>query len=1001
MRKKFYSMFLMLVCSALAFADVTVTGTVVDGHNEPIIGASVLQKGTNNGTVSDFDGNFTLSVPDAKAVLVFSYVGMKTQEVSLQGQTQLSIVMKDDAETLDEVVVIGYGAVKRRDVTTAVSSVSTEDLEKVPITSAAQAMQGKAAGVTVVKPNGQPGASMVVRVRGTTSMNASNDPLYVVDGVPMTNIDFLAPNDIESMQILKDASSAAIYGSRAANGVIMITTKAGHKSHEKMQVAFSMYGGWTQVTNRMESLNYEQYKEYLSDLGSTVVLPDGLKDETNWFDETYKTGSTQNYQVSVNGSTDKVNYFMSGGYTNEVGIVPTTKYERYNFRTSVDAEVTKWLNIGGNVAYSYSDNQGGISSGTGANRGGLVLSVINTPTYAPVWDTENPNHYYTNFYGVSNITHPLENIERYKNQSNKQHRMVASGKGIFTLYDTRKYNRTDTYTHSLKFTTTFTEDLKMVNFTSFLDPDKTSWGRNQYGEGTDTRSTDLVTVWDNVLSYNTQLDKHGLDIMAGSSYTHSMYTWAGIYGSHYADGTIQTLNAANKIDPGSTSTTASEWAIMSAFARVSYNYDSRYLISANFRGDGSSKLAPGHRWGFFPSVSAAWRISSEQFMEDVTWIDDLKLRGGWGQTGNQAGIGDYAYLERYSINRQNWWETGKEHAVPTYSQSSLRNTDLTWETTSQTNVGIDWTLLHNRLSLTFDWYYKYTHNMLMWVELPAGSAAVSSIQRNEGEMSNMGVEFTINSHNFVRKNFQWDTQFNISHNKNRLEKLATSQVYYDAKVTDVLAEYCVRNTPGMPLGSFYGYKTNGVDPETGELNYVDINGDGKITASDRTYIGDPNPDFTFGMTNTFRFYGVSISFMLQGSYGNDIFNASRIETEGMYDAKNQSTRVLDRWRRPGMITSIPKAGFDMKVSDYFVEDGSYIRLKDLTIGYEFSGKWMKKIGMTKLQPYFSAQNLFTLTRYMGMDPEVNQNGNSGTVQGLDYGTYPQTRSFVLGINIAF
>ncbi len=1002
MKHKFFLAVAVLFLSTMsAMAGITVSGTVQDTKHEPVIGASILEKGTSNGTVTDIDGNFTMTVSNPKAMLVVSYVGMKTVEVAAKSGSAITVTLTDDTEALDEVVVIGYGAVKRRDVTTAVSSVSTEDLEKVPITSAAQAMQGKAAGVTVVKPNGQPGAGMVIRVRGTTSMNASNDPLYVVDGVPMTDIDFLAPNDIESMQILKDASSAAIYGSRAANGVIMITTKAGSASKEKIHVDFSMYGGWTRVAKRMESLNFEQYKEYLQDLGSNVVLPDGLKDETNWFDETYKTGSTQNYQVSVSGGTDKVNYYMSGGYTNEVGVVPTTKYSRYNFRTSVDADVAKWLNVGANVAYSYSDNQGGISSGTGANRGGLVLSVINTPTYAPIWDTENPNHYYTNFYGVSNITSPLENMERYRNQHTKTHRMVASGKGVFTLYDTKRFNREDTYNHSLKFTTTFTEDLRMINYTSFLDPDKTSWGRNQYGEATDTRSSDLVTVWDNVLSYNTQLDRHGLDIMAGSSYTHSNYTWAGIYGSHYADGTIQTLNAANKIDPGSTSTTASEWAIMSGFARISYNYDSRYLLSANFRADGSSKLAPGHRWGFFPSVSAAWRISGEPFMQNVTWIDDLKLRGGWGQTGNQAGIGDYAYLERYSINRQNWWESGKEHAVPTYSQSSLRNTDLTWETTSQGNVGLDWTLLHNRLSFTFDWYYKYTRNMLMWVSLPAGSAAVSSIQRNEGEMSNMGVEFTISSHNFVRKNFQWDTQFNISHNKNKLEKLATSQVYYDAKVTDVLAEYCVRNTPGMPLGSFYGYKTNGVNPETGELNYVDINGDGKITASDRTYIGDPNPDFTFGMTNTFRFYGVSISFMLQGSYGNDIFNASRIETEGMYDAKNQSSRVLDRWRRPGMITDIPKAGFDMKISDYFVEDGSYIRLKDLTIAYDFSGNWMKKIGMTKLQPYFSAQNLFTLTRYMGMDPEVNQSGNSGTVQGLDYGTYPQTRSFVLGINIAF
>ena len=977
------------IFSFSAFAEVQISGVVLDSQGQTVIGATVQEKGTQNGTVTDFDGQFFLNVSSQNAVLVVSYVGMQTQDVALAGRTDISVVLKEDNEVLDEVVVIGYGTAKRRDITTAVSSVSVDDLEKHPITSAAQAIQGKAAGVTVVKPNGQPGADMVIRVRGTTSMNASNDPLYVVDGVPMTDIGFLAPNDIESMQILKDASSAAIYGSRAANGVVMITTKANSASKEHQKISFSMYGGWTQVTKRMESLNFEQYKEYLSDLGSKVVLPDGLKDETNWFDETYKTGSTQNYQLSISGGTNKVTYFLSGGYSNEKGIVPTTKFQRFNFRAAVDAEVTKWFSVGANIAYSNNTNNGGISTGTGANRGGLVLSVINTPTYAPIWDPANPNYYYTNFYGVSNITHPLENITRYADQQTKTNRLLATAKGVITFLP------------GFKLTSTITEDYRAINYTSFLDPQSTSWGRNQYGEGQDTRSTDQVLVWDNVLSYNTQIQKHSIDVMAGSSWTHSLWSQSVINGSHYADGTIKTLNAANKIDPGSTYTSASEWAIMSAFARVSYNYDSKYLVSVNMRADGSSKLAPGHRWGFFPSVSAAWRISGEDFMKDITWIDDLKLRGGWGQTGNQAGLGDYAYLERYSINRQNWWETGKENAVPTYSQSSLRATDLTWETTSQGNVGLDWTLLHNRLTFNFDWYYKRTRNMLMWVSLPAGAAAVSSIQRNEGEMTNTGVEFTISSHNFVRKNFKWDTDFNISHNRNRLEKLQTSQVYYDAKVTDILADYCVRNTPGMPLGSFYGYKTGGVDPETGELIYLDTNGDGEVTASDRTYIGDPNPDVTFGMTNTFRFYGVTISFMLQGSCGNDIFNAGRIETEGMYDEKNQSIRVLDRWRRPGMETSIPKAGFDMRVSDYFIEDGSYLRLKDLTLAYDFSGAWMKKIGMTKLQPYFTAQNLFTLTRYMGMDPEVNQYGNSGTVQGLDYGTYPQTRSYVLGINIEF
>ncbi len=627
MKNKFITFALLYLFSLPAFA-VTITGIVVDANKEPIIGASVLETGTSNGTVTDLDGQFSMDVSSLKASLTVSYVGMKSATVSLAGKNAIQVLLQEDAEALDEVVVIGYGVQRKRDVTTAISTVDTEDLEKIPITSAAQAMQGKAAGVMVIKPNGQPGTGMVVRVRGTTSMNASNDPLYVVDGVPMTDIDFLAPNDIESMQVLKDASSAAIYGSRAANGVIMITTKAGHARSERVKVAFSMYAGWTNVAKRMESLNFEQYKEYLQDLGSNVVLPDGLKDMTDWFKETYHTGSTQNYQLSVSGSTERVNYFLSGGYTNEVGVVSTTKYSRYNFRSGLDVDVTKWLNIGANIAYAYSDNQGGISTGTGANRGGLVLSVINTPTYAPIYDPENPDRFYTNFYGVSNITHPLENIERYRNQNTLQHRLLASGKGIFTLYDTKKFKRPDNFNHSLKFTTTFTEDLRIINYRSFLDPVKTSWGRNQRGEGTDTRSFDMVTIWDNVLNYTGQYDKHNLDVMLGSSYTNSKYTWAGIYGSHYADGTIETLNAANRIDPGSTSTTASAWAIMSAFARVSYNYDSRYLISANFRADGSSKLAPKHRWGFFPSVSAAWRISGESFMADVDWIDDLKIRGG-------------------------------------------------------------------------------------------------------------------------------------------------------------------------------------------------------------------------------------------------------------------------------------------------------------------------------------------------------------------------------------
>ncbi len=974
-----------LCCSTTAWAQTAgnYRGTVTDTNRESLIGVSVKVKGTATGVVTNINGQYSIQARPGD-VLVFSYVGMVTQEKILTAQPDNDIVLAEEAKGLEEVVVIGYGVAKRKDVTTAVSSVSTEDLNMRPITSAAQAIQGKAAGVQVIQPNGKPGAGMVIRVRGTTSMNASNDPLYVVDGVPMNNIDFLSANDIESMQIMKDASSAAIYGSRGANGVVMITTKATARK-DRSAVSFSAYTGISNVSRKMESLNLDEYREYLSDLKSSVVLPDGLTDQTNWFDETFSTGIRHNYQLSASGASNKVNYFLSGGYTDETGIISSTSFKRFNFRTSVESELYKWLNLSANISYSNNISKGDIISGTGSNRGGVILSVINTPTYAPVWDTDNPKHYYNKFYGVSNITHPLENLARTRDNKNDTHRLLATGKSVITFFP------------DLKLTSSITGDMTYSNYTSFLDPVSTSYGRGQYGEAQDNRSFSRVMMLDNILTYTKKVKSHNFEAMAGTSYTVSDWSQSYQFGSHYANDVVKTLNAANKISPGN-GTTASQWAIMSYLGRLSYNYESKYLLSMNIRADGSSKLAPSGRWGYFPSVSAAWRVSSEEFMSDLTWLNDLKIRAGWGQTGNQDGLGDYAYLERYDFNRIEWWKPGQADAIPTYSQVSLSSQDLTWETTTQSNIGFDAMLLKDRLTINADYYFKRTRNMLMWVTLPAGSAAVSSIQRNEGEMTNQGIELSLSSKNLVGK-FKWNTDFNISHNRNMLVKLDFKQVYYDARVTDILSDYAVKNMPGRPLGGFWGYESQGVDPETGELMYVDKNDDGFINASDRSYIGDPNPDFTYGMTNTFSFRNFNLSVLLQGTYGNDILNVSRIESEGMYDAKNQSKRIVERWRRPGMITSIPKAGYDMKISSYFVEDGSYLRVKDVTLSYDFSMNWMKKLGISKLQPYATVTNLFTFTKYLGFDPEVNQWGNSGNVQGIDYGTYPQTRSFIFGVNV--
>ena len=976
------AMLMMLMGTVAALADIVSTGTIVDESGEPLIGVAVVVKGHPQiSATTDTDGKFRLKVPD-NSKLVISYVGYNTKEVA--ASANMNVTMEPTMTNLDDVVVIGYGTVKRKDLTTAVSTIGEDALENRPIVSAAQAIQGKAPGVAVQQPTGAPGGSMTVRVRGTTSFNGSNEPLYVVDGVAVDNINFLAPTDIESMQILKDASSAAIYGSRGANGVVIITTKGGKTDNAK--VTLNIQGGFTRVAKKIDVLNAAQYKELQDEIG-LLHLPDGLTDQTDWFDETYRTGSTQNYQLAISQGSDKIKYLIGGGYQRDGGILKSSFFQRYNFRANIEGKIRPWLTAKASAIYSDYSSNGGGAMGTVGNRGGVILSVINTPTYAPIWDPANPDRYYNNFYGL-NMQSPLENEARQKANRDREDRLIASGELFFDIYK------------GLTFSTKFTIDRRHGWNTSFLDPELTTWGREQGGTAYDGRTNNTVLTWDNVANYNLSFGKNTLDFMAGTSWSDSKYSSSWINGQYYRNGDIQTLNAANKISWDGTGTSGSTWGIMSYFGRVSYNFDSKYLVTANIRYDGSSKLHPDHRWKAFPSVSAAWRMSQENWLSDIEWIYDLKLRAGWGMTGNQDGVGDYAYLQRYNINRIPWFEEGNATAVPTISQANLRTRDLTWEKTTQTGVGIDFAVLNNRIELSADWYYKKTSDMLMWVSLPSGSAAASSIQRNEGEMTNKGFEFGITSRNFTGE-FKWTTNLNMSFNRNKLTKLELQKVYLDAVTSENVNEAVVRNEPGRSLGGFYGYIAQGVDPETGLMIYKDLNEDGRISSSDRTYIGDPNPDFTFGMTNSFSYKGFSLSIFLQGSVGNDIFNASRMETEGMYDGKNQTTKVLDRWRIPGQITDVPKAGWNMRNSTYFVEDGSYLRVKDISLSYDFSGEWMRKMGIAKIQPYFTVSNLLTFTKYTGMDPEVNQWGSSGAVQGIDWGTYPHCKSYVFGLNVEF
>lgn len=985
--------FVMMLLSVAAYAQKrTVTGTVVDGTGYPVIGMMVLEQGTQNGAVTDPDGQYSITVNGPGSVLVFDALGYATVTETVGSRSVINVTVQEESLTLDAVVAIGYGSVRKKDLTTAVSIVSTEDVAFRPVTEASGLIQGKVAGVQVQQTSGQPGSGMTVRVRGASSISSSNDPLYVVDGVPVGEggyaIAYLSPNDIESMQILKDASSAAIYGSRAANGVVLITTKQGSRN-QAPHISFSSFVGINTVPKTFKVMNTDEYREYAKEFN--INVPETETDKHDWAKETYRTGINQNYQIGISGGTEKIRYYLGAGYNNETGILPVSYSRRINTRASFDVDLYKWLTVGANIAYSnYRSN--GIISGTGANRAGVVLSIINTPTYAEIWADEAHTMYNDNFYGLGGYTHPLENLARSENNFSTTDRAIMSA---FAQINFSKH---------VNFRSTVSMDRRWVHSYSFLDPLKTQYGRTQHGEASDTRSDDLRMVYDNILTYNqTFAEKHNLEVMGGVSATTS--DWQQLTGSrsHFSpdyNNAIWGLSGGNKGGLRGQGDSWAKWTILSFLGRIAYNYNSKYYLTVNFRADGSSKLAPGHKWGFFPSASAAWRLTGEDFLKDVEWLNDLKLRVGWGQQGNQSGLGDYAWVQTYNTNYYDWTQTEYADAVPTIgSIASMGNKDLTWETTSQTNIGVDYSMFGGRLSGAIDAYYKKTDNLLMWVPMPS---PYPSLYRNEGSMSNWGVELAISGAPVVKNGFEWRSDFNISLNRNRLEKLTIRPVYTYGNIGDQLGDSVIRLEAGRPLSNFYGYQTEGIDPETGLIIYKDQDKNGVINDSDKTWIGDANPDFIFGWTNNLSYKGFNLSILMTGSVGNKIFNVSKIDMIGMRNGANQLHDAVRRWRIPGQITDIPKAGEpdNVKASDWWIEDGSYLKIKNITLSYDINSALLRKIHIARIQPYVTLSNFVTFTKYSGYDPEVSQNSDA-TSMGLDFGTYPNVRTVTLGVNVDF
>jgi len=972
------------IAGANAQVSREVRGRVTGEDGQPVPGVSVVISGTSAGTITGMDGGYSLSSVPANAVLVFSFVGMRTQEIQINGRTTIDVVMEDETIGLEEVVAIGYGVQRKKDLTTSVSTVSSEDFAERPITQIGQAMAGLAAGVQVTETSGKPGSGLSIRVRGATSINANNDPLFVIDGVPTTDTRGLAVEDIESMQILKDASAAAIYGTRGANGVVLITTKRGKAGTSKMTL--STYQGFAELPKKINVLSGPQYAELINEAqvnagGSPKYEnPSAVQDVTDWQDEVYRTAPVSNYQLAFSGGSEKTQYYLAFSLLNQKGIIDPSQFKRYSIKLNLDQQVYDWLKVGASMIWSKT-NSHDVTDNNSVARGGVVLGALSTPPTIPVYNADgtfsvNPFQAWEN---------PVASMKG-KDEGTKANQLLANFFGEVKL------------TKELAFKSSLGFESNNSTNSSFIDPYRTGSGRAYRGIGTNTTNIDFTWLNENTLTYTKPIgDGHRLTALAG--FSTQQFVWDGTSQEvrNFASDAIPTLNGGSISVTNSTD--ASEWTMASLIGRVTYDFEGRYLLSANVRRDASSRFGKENRWGTFPSVSAGWRMSDENFMEGLRHVvNDMKLRVSWGMNGNQPAD---AYAAFGKVSPSGGYPFGDE-LLPGVTQTRASNDSLKWETTRQLNAGIDVSLYDSRIQISADVYYKKTKDLLMDVSV-ATQMGVASQLRNVGNVDNKGFELSISSKNLTGA-LKWDTDLNFSMNRNKVKNLGGDDVLlFSGSIYERGDVSIVRE--GEPIGSFYGLIAKGVDPQTGMMTYEDQNSDGAYTDADRFIIGDAQPDFIFGLNNTFSFKNLSLGFLFQGVQGNDIFNASRIEIEGMENWKNQSADVLRRWKNPGDITDIPKALADNKenslLSTRFLEDGSFIRLKSVTLSYTLKSAWLQSMNVSHVQLYFTGQNLWTITDYSGYDPELNYGGTSNTALGIDFGTFPQPRTFIFGVNIDF
>jgi TonB-dependent starch-binding outer membrane protein SusC len=1038
----------MAVCLLIgAFAaqaqDRKVSGTVSDQTGQTLPGVSILVKGTTLGTSTDVDGKFSFSVPAAAKTLVVSYVGMTPQEIEIGTRTTFDIVLESSTKSLEEVVVIGYGTARRADVTSSITTVKAKELKDMPVAGVDQLLQGKAAGVTITSNGGQPGGGVSVKVRGVTSIN-SNDPLFVIDGVPFVGgntssssgfaglgggdgqtgnsvMAMLNPNDIESIDVLKDASAQAIYGSQAANGVIMITTKKGKAGEGKIN--YEMYTGVSEVARKLDLMNLREFAQYQNEVAPIIGIqptaefrdPSLLGAGTDWQEAMFRHGKVQNHQLSFSGGKDKTTYYLSANYFDNTGILLGSDFKRYSTRFSLDNQLKSWAKVGVSANVSRSIQNVSLAD---AAESTIWWGAVTSPLI-PVKNLDGSWGGGQTIGGIQYSNSNLVGNSQYRGNTKTTNNVF--GNAYFEISFLKDFSLRNEISYSLG----------QDNNVAFQKAGNVG-GTSFRSKLIDSRSDSYYYSLTNYLNYNKYVNKHGIQLTAG--HQAQMSYWQAISGTKVdLQANIFDLNTGSAdqktwgLGGGK-----GQWAMESYFARANYTYDERYSLSASFRADGSSNFGPNNRWGYFPGVSAGWTVTNEEFLKNspiANTLTFLKVRAGYGSVGNQnfpGGAPNPAYVGAVQFF------SGPVGFGTSNMINGIPNPNLKWESVRTTNLGFDLGFFNGRLDATIDMYQKVTSDMIIFLTGPNLIGVgdqwddLKAPLGNAGRMVNTGVDLSITSTNIQTGDLTWKTSGVLTHFKNVYDQAASAASALDGKV--YYNNYLVTHTtPGNPVGSFWGLVTDGlfrtqedldnsipqfgytIDPSQtwlGDIRFKDINNDGKIDAQDMTFIGSPLPKFTWGLTNTVNYKDFDLSLFLQGSQGAKAFNFLRWQLEGLNNPwSNQMRTVMDRYTDTNTDGSLPRFTNlnvnNTAMSDRYVEDASYARIQNITLGYRVPKAILSKVKMNNLRIYGSIQNLKTFTKYSGYDPEIGAFNNSIKLMNVDTGHYPNPRTFTVGANVEF